>query len=222
MKNFVMAMLVVGLMAVGTQAGVVLVITPEASPAPGLSAYTVSAVGTEALNVGSIASLHLYGAHQVWQTQNFGHNPSPLETSLVAPFADPVTWPPLDSHLLLVPGDNILSPGFGTDETNDGNDPAGLGPLAMPGFEAYPAVVGCGDTFFTGSAAQITLVPFASPVDFLYVVAAEGCGVPLLDVTFIDSSSQGFIELFDVPIIPEPTTLLVLVGGALAGLIRRR
>jgi hypothetical protein len=215
----------VAVLALGSiaQAGVDVVITQLASPAAGLDAYKVTAVGTGGFDVGSIASLNLDGSvHHVW-VNAVGGMKSTIAGDLAGSAFGNAAWAALDTHLLIDPNaGHLLSPGFGVDENNGMLNDAGLPPLvpSNAAFAAFTGTAGLGDLFFTGVAPQITLNPFAASVDFLQVVVLSG-QFPLLDVSFVDSSSSGFINYPDI-LIPEPATFGVLAAGGLLLLRRRR
>jgi len=207
-----------------SQAGVILNVTSMGSPAVGLEAFKVTAVGTEGEDVASIASLSLTGAHQVWENA-IASTKSTLAGDLSAGTFGNAAWEAFDSHLLLDSSLHINSPGFGVDETNDGSDPTGLSPLtpANPAFAAFTGVAGLGDLFFTGVAAQVTLTPFEASVDLLYVVVEAGQAA-LLDVTFVDGSASGFIDFtgVEVGVVPEPASIVLIGLGGLLACTRRR
>ena len=215
----------VAVLALGSiaQAGVDIIVGALASPAAGLDAYIVTAVGTGGLDVGSIASLNLDGSvHQVWVNTIGGTN-SAITGELAGSAFGNAAWEALDTHMLVDPSaGHLLSPGFGVDENNGKLNDAGLASLvpSNAAFAAFLGDAGVGDLFFTGVAPQITLNPFAASVDFLQVVTLAG-QVPLLDVSFVDSSSGGFINYVDVAI-PEPATFGLLAAGGLLMIRRRR
>lgn len=204
-------------------AGVIIDVRQVADPAPGLQAFIVTAVGTEGLTVGSVASLHLSDVHQVWANAIAGAAAStPKASNLTGPFWNPA-WDALDTHLLLDTDSMLQSPGFGVVETNDATNPTGANLPGPSPFESFGGVAGMGELYFTGLAAQVTFAgDFRPSVDILHVVVPANTYASL-DVTFIDSSSSGFIEYSDVLIgIPEPTGLSLLSLCGIAALRRRR
>jgi len=214
------ALLVALGMAAPAQAGVDLVVTHLGELSPGVDEFIVTAVGTEGEDVASIANLNLTGAHQVW-VNAIGGSESPVAGDLAADTFGNPAWEPFDSHLLINPGDHILSPGFGVAEANSGDEPTGQAPWvpANAAFAAFPGTGGHGDLAFTGVAPQITLIPFVSSIDILHVVTASAAN---LQVTMIGSSASEFIE-FDIDIeIPEPSSIALLSLGLVALVGRRR
>lgn len=202
-------------------AGVVIEVTQLPDPAPGLNAFTVTAVGTEGRTVASIASLSLTGGHQVWENAIAGASQStPKAVDLEGTFWN-AAWNALDTHFLIDPAVNITSPGFGVTEANDASNPASL---SLPGptpFEAFPGVAGIGTLNFTGVAPQVTLTPAQPSIDFLHVVVPANQSA-VLNVRFVDSSASAFIDFNDFVIaVPEPSAMALLAVGGL-GMFRRR
>jgi hypothetical protein len=214
----------IGLLGLSLAQGEI-ILEQEINPAPadGLISVTVSAVGTAGEVINGFAGINLSPpTHNVTPFAVAGGMTHAGNWAAPGVFGS-AEWAKYDTHVLidLSNTDHVVGAlGDPLAEDSDNSDPAGLGPLAMTGFEAFPATVGVGAFGLQDAGDQFVITPAisGSNVPFLQVVFPRGAeGLPvLLDVTLFDD--QGTAAPFvDVEIIPEPSTFAVL-GIALIGL----
>ncbi|MCK4850092.1 MAG: PEP-CTERM sorting domain-containing protein [Phycisphaerae bacterium] len=221
MKKIVMVMLVIGLMAMGAQAAFILSVTDNGSPATGLSSYTVTATATgDDTVVVTFTDVTITGnVHQVWANVAQGTYMTPTVDDLTGMVWDS-DWDQYDTHFLIPEADYIpMYTGDGFVETNDTLDPAGLNLIKM----TYEAQEGEGTYGMADAGDSAALKPAAQAAskDFMQVVLVHA-SAPVPVLLYVELVGDAMIPYQEEILIPEPATMLVLLGGALVGLIRRR
>lgn len=184
--------------ATNSFAAIMLNVTQNADPAPGLESYTVEVLGTGGTAVSTLSGFELTGVHQVWnnaiagadaiQTPNAGDTDGTFGNS---------AWGPADTHILSL-ADFNGSPGLGTEESNDGSNPAGIDLVpGNPAFAGFTGSAGLGGLRFVDEnnsdndlqAGLAFLSPQPQSVAFLQVVVPAGQSA-LMNLVAEDSEQQ--------------------------------
>ena len=226
MRNVILGTLAVLICIGSAQAAISLVVTPLQSPDPGLRRYKVTAVEDSSRQITVLSDINVTGCHNVTQAYDPGNviKDPDWTAAAQAPFGS-AAWAIYDTYLLLDDvgeHDNVISQlGGALAETNDNSDPASLGLGQMVGVW-YPATVGMGSFGHpVGTASLIVVANAGTCLDFLQVVVPVG-QTAYLDIGIVYGPEPLKDEFEDVPIIPEPATMSLLVLGGVALLRRRR
>ena len=215
MRKVLLGTLAVLLCVGSAQAAISFSITQNAAPAPGLDSYTVTVLQDDGIRpIAVMSDLNITGTHNV----DANSGPVTQAEDWVDGLLMDATWAKYDTHLLL--DDTQIASTFGSaiTETNDGSDPAGLNlfklAAATEGVGSFGNPVG-------GTQDSLLILNGGFSLDLLQVVVPAGT-TALMDIGIVYGEDSIKEEFVDVPIVPEPATMSLLVLGGVALLRRRR